>query len=708
MPEQCFYLDELLPVEVFEILAAAAEKFRGKYLKDIRVIFPGQGNFRFATLEVPDPYAEIGKERGAGEERKETLLSVVRAFKDKMGKDPKTTHPGGTTITLREGAGLLFWHSAAEAAGAETEVEQNEYLIVTPEIETDRAELLFKNLQFHATYTYVGGTGASSGSPAYRYLFYVKDDLGRRSTFSSIEAAGILEQCRVLKGFRVDERSVFLPKERRPGAGSLQAFCFFLESAPLLFGGLREENGGLLAALAEWPLPQKTTAGTAALKLDFMYLKGLRFYRMDRFTRRKVSHAVVQYMSLTESRAGLEQLAEKISRAKPYVGYRLELRSTRHFEKNSAEKLRRQKEQIETSLAYLESIAKPRPVLMRFTQAQLPALAAEIRSYHMSVISEGRIKYGFQAEAAEPAGYHFLLVESQEVSRETLDPLPLWEDIKAPHMRFRLDPLWARFYFEPSGSSLVFVPEGTVLYPTMHHWEQAGMDQYLRETMSWWFSGRLDGGKIPQRPIYIFDGPPHPDAKITISILDREKLEPLHLRLGWLNDNLIAMHESGGVEPFIRDIASAAGRKNLTRQISAETANVEAEFSRAALEAGKRIAHITGQTTSALSRAVEEVVESTFRTVTDLRKLSEDISKWEKDLTDIKLMAEKLKSREKDTAVSFGKKRKEFAGMVENMDKELEKNSRRRSEIEEKVAEQVRSLETSYLRIQKALGSLRL
>jgi hypothetical protein len=709
------YLDQLLTAEVFQLLVKAAKKHRGQYLDRVHIVFTGGMPFKFVDLEVPDPYEDKNWESQA---EKETFAELVEAFKEMTGRRERNTYPGGDTRGILEGIAWLLLKSANETDEKITGSKGDQYLVVTRTLDEEQAELLFRNICFHATSTRVSSfdPNPAKGTDS-RYLYHLKDDPRRKSSFSSLAASGLFDEhpCQVLKGFETEEHVTFLPQGSQPGERKLHYFCRLVEAAPVLFGSKEYKNPtGLTAAVLQWPGPpgnlKEPGPGTDdEMELEFLYLGELQFFRQELFTKRKVDRARFEYMPLKESQKALDGLAAAIQKAKPYVGYRLELQSTKFLEKNQLERLLDQKARLENNIAYLQSITIPQPVLMRFTQEQLPALAAQIRSFPMHILHDGRLKYGFQTSDNEPAGYHFILIDLRETGRNELDPLPLWQDldIDVLHLRFRLDPFWAYHYYEAGGESMVFVPEGCALFPPIHDWERGNMDQSLREIIGHWFHQSLKGQAIPARPIYLFDGVPGKGSPIHISVLDQDRMEPLHLRLGWINANLLINHALEK-ENLMKEMAKDITWGELAQHIKINTEQTRRDFSEAALATNHHIAKTTNEMTRMLTNVIDRVVKETFRMTQKIRRMNQRLQEWDKMLEAMSGMLREVREQKQETTQRMGAAKNEFWRMEQQIQKEIQASERRRKELEGKIVEEIKKLHAASQRLKLRLKSLKL
>ncbi|MCP5049066.1 MAG: hypothetical protein GY940_17990 [bacterium] len=710
----CSYLDQLSPSEALQILTKAASKHQGQFLDQLNIILPPSVPFQFITLEVPDPFSSP---EPAPPEHQEIFKTLIETFKETTGRSELVQSPGGNVKPILEGMAWLLLKSAAAADEKTAESKGNQYIVITRTIREEEAETLFKNLSFHATSTRVSSidTDASNSKTTGRYLFHVKDDPKRKSSFQSVSAGGVFKDCRVLKGFEVEGLTTFLPPEPPPGEETLKHFCRLVETAPLLFTRREAAQTDLTAAIVQWPGREgnrEDSTSTADSRLEFLYLRGLRFFGEEQFTQRKVRDAAFEYIDLQESRQNLDRLAQTIREAEPYVGYRLELRTAHHIERNSIQRLNEQKARIEYNLAYLQSIAKPRPLLMRFNREQLPAMAAEIRSYPIHAIIEGSIKYGFQATESEPAGHHYLLIDPVQTARLELDPFPLWQDLDAPHSRFHLDPFWASHYFDSGGmgsleEAMVFVPESSTIYPPLHSWDRGSMGQYLKETMNHWFQAREEEFLIPGRPLYVFDGEPEPKAPITISILDRDRMEPLHTRLGWLNDNLV-INQAIEKEALMQEMARDITWSKMARTIKSRMEETRTEFDEAALDAVQHMADTTAEMTGILSTEINRVVRDSFRMAEKIKRSDKRLKEWDEVCTDMEKTLQEIRQQRQQTSTQKSEAKNEFWRIEQEIQRELAVADVKRKEMETKLDEEIRKMQVTNRVLKKRLRSLKL
>ncbi len=696
MAESVLYLDELYPVELFKVLTPAAQIAKGQYLKEARIIIPQHSIFgTLVTLAIPSPHGgDLSNPL-----RTKVFEAAVAAYREVKDREPGQKSDGQPVPLLHGLARLLLLAPPGdEGAQPPAVVHSDEYLVVAPQMTKEQVTALFTRLSLHATHTRAAGVKAGKGS---RYFFYVKDDHQRRSSFLSLAAGEALGGSRLLQAFPVGEFIFFFPHDAAPGTVELDHFCRFLQAGPYLLGKEKLEKG-LVAAVCRWPRTQ-TRDNTI---VEFLYLGGLTFYGQSTFTRPAPDALQFRYVDLSQTPVSLETLKTDLQAVAPQTGYRLELRSTRYLESTKVDRLYEEKARVEYQLAYLESVSQPRPVLYRFTQRQLPALADVLRNFSMKVLHNGSLKYGFQATPHEPAGCHYILVEPGDAAMSGLDPLPLWEDLDTPPMRFRLDPSWARYYHDQSGACLVFVPEGCSLFPAMHDWDRRSMDRYLRETLQQWFEGQSQTQSIPEYPIYIYDGSPQPGSPIRISVLDLESFKPLHTRLGWLNDNLTVLN-TVGIEEFITKMSMDITWQQLYRQLMKDADQIQKDFETAAVDSARKMAGILHEMTSSLTDEINRAVESTFQMISQVKKLDQQLKQWENVCAGMKRVLADVDKTKEQAIQETVKTNSEFYTMVTQIDHEINTTQKKREEIQNKIAAEMEQLKTSYKTIKKKLFSLK-
>jgi hypothetical protein len=314
---------------------------------------------------------------------------------------------------------------------------------------------------------------------------------------------------------------------------------------------------------------------------------------------------------------------------------------------------------------------------------------------------------------SEPTGFHFLLIDPADAARVELDPLPLFRNLETPHTRFHLDPFWAHHYFDEAKTGTgdksvwVFVPEGCALFPSIHNWNRGGMDRFLRETMEQWFHDRLKGETIPARPVYIFDGEPRPNAPIRISVLDRDRFEPLHTRLGWINDNL-AVHHTLETEGLVTELTKDITWGELAQKIKTNMEKTRREFSDAAQAASNGIARTTTDLTRVLTNEIDRLVKETFRMTQKIRKIDERLREWDEVLADMEDILLDVRQWRQEASSQKGEAKNEFWRLEQDVEQEMKYSEKRRQELEEKINSEILKMQDTSRRLKQRLKKIKL
>lgn len=607
MSDQHFIFDRLTPSQALDLLARTAEGTRGRGMDGVRPLLPAAGEGRQSvTIQWPDPVALRGSSTDR-EYNKAALENyarpIYRALKGLQSLPPETPRRLGEP--LGSGAiGLLLNSEGPVTAKACS----NQYLLVVRE--KTLAELAQIADRLRGVATSVRFAAAANGTDI--WFMHLLDDPDRKGLLRGVLAGQIFGDHPALGCYTDGQSSVFLPFDTQPAAPALEAFCRLVRAMPSMFGRAASTGSGhnLLFAV----VPASPTAEDALHFYTGYYLADLTFEDGVTLAPSATTYASCEIVRFTPSRTGVELLRKRIEAAQPSVGYRLELRATSAAVSISdeLESVEREILRLEYQRAYLETREQPRPRLLRFSQRQLSALADFIRCYPQDVLKEGKLLYGYQAGSYDPdEGVHYLFVPPDVKGMAELDPLQLWGHLGSQPMSFCLDPYWSPHYYAPGIESLVFVPEGTALFPPMHPWDEESMDEYLRESAERWFHGELDVAAIPTKPIYLFDGKPSPTEPIRLSVLNRDTFQPLKIRLGWLNDNLVPIHALDERSAFMEKLADDITRQKLAEDVAAQATQVHEDFQKAAMRASEDIAEEVRQLTTEITQGIQAFVDKT-------------------------------------------------------------------------------------------------
>lgn len=718
MADLVFSLDKLSAGEALHILVEAAHDLasarnagRGSALRHLVLISvkPPEGHIGGYTLCHPDLSALKGDAKELAAKR--MAIDAVRgAYKRLTAKEPRSDREELSSRAWPWPASVIkLLKDSMEQERVPATPFDDQSLFVGRNLTNQRAAEILTDLSFYGTHTLAAGAITPDGAFD---LFHVKDDVERKSALPSAEAGDFFADCTRLACFPCNGAIVFLPPDFRPNAESLAHFCALIETAwTAFFGGeFRRLHDRLAAVLTEEDVDE-TTEGTRTHYV-LLGLAGLEFLSQVGFAPDAESLAGCEVFDLrgsSERAAHLrETIAESaISQDEEPIGYHLELRRTRYQDVSQVqfERLQRRKEEIEHQLAYLTSIAQPSPMLLRFSQRQLPALADLLRSYPGRVLEEGRIKYGFQATQIHREGLHFMWVEPDVVMTE-MDPLMRWQRSDDPPMRFWLDPFWARYYHGQGNTCLVFTPHGTALFPSMHAWDVGSMDAYMREIMGEWFHGVFDMRPLPPRPIYLFDGVADPDAKIDIAVLDYDGFRPLSTRLGWMSDHLTILDELGA-ERFVEELARMISGRKIDERITAQAETARLAFDAAAAEVSGHIAERTSALADLITQELDRIITETNKTTQEARALNDRLLTLR---ALFETMVQTKNEAEMLTAVTQQKLqevRQTTDQLARQVEQELTRAEQVRTALDQQISSAIEGLRTTRYALQRRLDDLK-
>ena len=648
---------------------------------------------------IPDFTSRQRSERKEWETYYEKLSEACQRVN---GSWRRVTLPDNT-LSLASWLASLLFSAREEAPPSDTEpaLLDREFMVIAQDLDHERAVFLVNLLRQYATSVRVAVPPSSEGNPI--YVFHVLADPARQAAFRSMWAGGHLEGCDVLQAYRARSWRVFISSPHPPIAERLNLFASVAAGLPAIFGGHPTNHApDLLMAII---VRHQKEGETSHL---LWYLAGLVFHDVVELEPvRPIPFDVVSFTPSPTFFAELERLIQDVATSgEEAVGYRLELIPTRYESPSEKRYLQIQEkiQALQEELALLESLGKGRPRLLRFSQRQLPALVDVLRAYPMYVLkpeSEGRptserLLYLFQSYewparagmAADQQGFHYLYIPASLVGT-ILSRLLLWWEPDDPPAEFWIDPFWGNYYFDGASIPLVhlFTPRGTALYPLIHTWDKRheAMDQYLRTMMGRWFHGHAGVASIPNRPIYLFDrDDSHTPSSIRITVLDYDQFQPLYLKLGWLNDNLIAMDAQDlGLESFIQKMAHDVTRRELANDLSQQAEAAKETFQQTAQDLETHLAEHTLSLTNRLTKELQSLVNE----IEDLTKELKETDKTLVELSHIRQGMVNLVKKGKAEEDRFQHEREQTEKYIEELEREVD-DLVKRAQAQRKASEQ--------------------
>jgi hypothetical protein len=568
-----------------------------------------------------EPYLERARlQFDSSEWRRVTLWTI-----DQVGQ----TGVPSTAVNLEQGLPCLLMNRTADPGGAAA--PNDEYMFAGTHVDARATVDLLRRLEAYATPARVTRLETFEGVDV--WLVHVLVDERRWSGFNGLKSLGLFDGWNELKCYAADALRVFVPAALSVPADVFNAFFRLLahESTVQLLGlhpqGPDDER---------FYIVKQADAGFEALKLPARTF----------VDSREVGPSLDVTVAVTplENGPALEDLMKDLAARAPMRGYRLRLAQTR-VQRTPADELRQlrtEQAHVEQRIAYLESIRRPRPTLLRFGRRDLPALAHTIYSFAPDALfgTPPLVRYAFDATTSEETGFHYLLIEPDAV-RQSADPIGLYENGRRP-MTFWLDPSWGRYYHDEAGNrAYVFVPEHTALFPSLHTWMPKDMDAYLLRVLARpWLARRGGRASSDQSYVYVLDRLSEKGDRLELTVLEQKSFVPLGGALRWLSDNL-TIADRVSVESLISGAADQVCGDALARDAIRAAPLSVAEFEQEATRTIKsfvddldRILTAVHAGTAVVLKRADEAIDEMKRLDAEMYQLV-DIPERRRDVADL-------------------------------------------------------------------------
>lgn len=321
----------------------------------------------------------------------------------------------------------------------------------------------------------------------------------------------------------------------------------------------------------------------------------------------------IEQLQVMPSDQAQQALQARIADARFSLGYRVRLEeiSDRTVLQRDVEVLREEIAEREAEIELIRALSAPQLRLLRFTDAQLPALVDALGRLPPSLFQNADLRYAaaHAAGRAEPA--HFILYDPARVALEGHLREHTWRGRTEDHpIRYWLDPHAARAMDRDSARILVFAPVRHRLLPAIDSFG-GRLDETLRLVMGNLFvdaSAVLDAPGA--EPVFLFSPATLGGADMDVELLDRRWFEPLHLSLKWLNDYMVVR------APRVpdREVLARLAEDLYEGQVATELHN-GADAAKAALAAAwdKAEAEVLGQVDAVVQHVATEIDRSADR-----------------------------------------------------------------------------------------------
>lgn len=429
-----------------------------------------------------------------------------------------------------------------------------------------------------------------------RTLVELDDDAARGSGLSGLRASGAVARDALLWRTERAGLPIWLPEgwalaEGPEAAGLLNGLC----DAGLLSRQAEvhllppDAEGGVEVVLAEAPV-----AGPAVVD-RLVPAERLADTSPPPETAEEAGPALrVAVVPLAPSDAAMLALTERLTARSFPLGYRISLAAVPDRERgmDDIERLRAEIEEREAEISLLQSLARPQLRLLRFTDAQLPALVDGLRKMPAALREDRGLLYASSHGSDRPEPAHFVLYDPDRVQLDGRFPEFYWRAVSDDRpIAYWLDPHAEEARDGMPDEPAVFVPAGHRILPQIDSFG-GSLSGTLRLVMGGLFAdGAAVLGKAGARPAFVFTA--LPDAEVTgdeigVEVIDLAGFAPLQTRLRWINEHLLLSSPVAGDPEARRELAETiyAGRlaQDLKRQMSEEVATLRSEWEQAFAE----------------------------------------------------------------------------------------------------------------------------
>jgi hypothetical protein len=379
-------------------------------------------------------------------------------------------------------------------------------------------------------------------------LIDLSDDPDRGSTLEGLRAAGLPPGVTLLARDSLAAVSLWLPEgmaiagDRRKTVASLLnglADAGLLDRAAELHL-LPCADGGGQAIL----LPPDSALPVAALEEAAALAHVIDPPALADWLGPPVRFSVLTLVPDAQAQAALN--ARLNDRAFP-LGYRISLAPVGAVSRSDEdiERLHSEIEEREARIALIQALGRPQLRLLRFSDAQLPALVDGLRKMPRALRENTSLRYTSAHAAGEIEPAHFVLYDPELVQFDGVLPEYYWRaETEDQPISFWLDPHAEDARDGDPDEPRVFVPHNQRILPYIDSFG-ASLKGTLRLVL-----GRLfaDGSAVldaqDAEPAFVFrdlkaDGTWGAD-EIGVELLDLKKFAPLRLSLRWINEHILA------------------------------------------------------------------------------------------------------------------------------------------------------------------------
>jgi len=314
------------------------------------------------------------------------------------------------------------------------------------------------------------------------------------------------------------------------------------------------------------------------------------------------------------SAAAAEALAARIVGPAFPVGYKVALCPVpdRLRQEADVELLREEIEEREAEIGLIRALAAPQLRLLRFTDAQLPALVDGLRLMPPAMQLSDHLTFATAQSAGQDLPNHFILYDPSRLSIEGRLPEYYWRQKTDDHpIGYWLDPFASAAMTGSQTDPLIFVPVRQHIIPRVSRFG-GQLDQTMRLVLGNLFADASVVLDDPMaRPMFVFSPSSEPSFDLAVEVLDRAKFAPINLRLRWINEHIQVrsprLFEPGTISAIADAAFSADAAAKLAETIGADLQKVSFAWAEGEAVLTGQIGDITRHLTAEVVEAAERI-----------------------------------------------------------------------------------------------------
>lgn len=277
-------------------------------------------------------------------------------------------------------------------------------------------------------------------------------------------------------------------------------------------------------------------------------------------------------LSLSPDAEAQQALNARLNDRRFPMGYRISLAPLGLVSRSDEdiERLRAEIEEREARIALIQALGRPQLRLLRFTDAQLPALVDGLRKMPRALREDRGLLYAATHAAGRPEPVHYVLYDPDRVQFDGRLPEIYWRaETEDQPITFWLDPHAEDARNDNPDEPRVFVPQSMHILPCMDSFG-GRLTGTLQLVLGNLFA---DGSAVltapGAQPAFVFStlGPGGAGKdEIGADLIDLARFQPLKISLRWINEHILASSPQ---------IADAQDRRELAESLYAGQLAIE-------------------------------------------------------------------------------------------------------------------------------------